>query len=306
MKTFQLARCNLAERHSRNDQTNWFSRQRQYEIRWFLALVGFLMLISSRSFGVLSPCDECDPLSCNTGSVDNPGTLSKTNATVCIGGSVSTPSISGTTFKDGWSTLTCRDKHCNSTTSTNVVRYFATNWFEPEIPSVFLSPGTFSFAAKVKGIAGGRDCPDDTATKDVGTYTVTVLDYSCKNPHAFQDTFYECVHYNDDTNGTPCLTDQVIMDVIDTSTCDMDTNNPCHGNCNLTDGTADGIDQSVYAADCPGGNVNWHDRETLYSGCSDCDNAAVIRDSCLTGAPPSGSVRLDGPHARAKKKVPCQ
>ncbi len=123
------------------------------------------------------PCNETGPhyggWSCTTGSVKDPGALSKTNAVICVGASASS-SVSGTTFNDGSKTRTITYDCSSPTTETVLITYSATNWFEPPIPPNFPTCGTFTFTAKVKGVTSDTDCPSETATVTVGTFTVKV------------------------------------------------------------------------------------------------------------------------------------
>jgi hypothetical protein len=93
-----------------------------------------------------------------------------------VGGSTSS-SVSGTTFNDGSKRHTCSD-NCdppNSWSETNLYGYTATTWWEPPIPSSFPECGISNYTAKVKGISTDSDCPGETATVDVGIFTVTVV-----------------------------------------------------------------------------------------------------------------------------------
>ncbi len=132
--------------------------------------------------GEAEPCDDetgphYGPWSCTTGSVNDPGTLSKTEDVICVCDS-SSASVSGTTFNDGSKsrevTYDCPENE-PYTDGPYPISYSATSWFEPPIPESFPDCGIFSFTAKVKGISGDSDCPDDTDTVTVGTFTVKVV-----------------------------------------------------------------------------------------------------------------------------------
>src|ERR1051325_3668537 len=88
--------------------------------RWFIALgvicVSFVCWQFAGGFPN-PPCNPagCDAWNCVTGSVNNPGTLSVTNVTVCTGSAVSS-SVSGTTFNNGSKSRLCHDTCANTTT----------------------------------------------------------------------------------------------------------------------------------------------------------------------------------------------
>lgn len=114
--------------------------------------------------------------SCTTGHVNYPGTLSKTNDTICVGNS-STSILSGVTFVSGQKTLsiyhTCPEYPPVETFHYNV-NYNATNWWEPAIPAIFTNTGVFSFTNKVKGLSADATCPNPTTTVTSGVFIVTV------------------------------------------------------------------------------------------------------------------------------------
>ena len=140
-----------------------------------LALVGVVALGLGLTPNAWSYCGDpqCVLSSCTTGSIGNPGTLSKTNETICVGGSVSAPSVSGTTTNNGSKQVLCWD-NCQSWYNYYPIYYRLTNWFEPAIPSTFTNGGTFVFTNKVQGLSTDAVCPSATAVVTVGTFTVTV------------------------------------------------------------------------------------------------------------------------------------
>jgi hypothetical protein len=109
--------------------------------------------------------------------VNNPGTLSATNATICVGGSVSTPSLTNTTFNNGLKTQTCTDNCGYYWPNNQSITYTATNWWEPIRPNqaTFPTNGTYIFTNKVRGITTDQDCPSPTAITNAGMFTVTVI-----------------------------------------------------------------------------------------------------------------------------------
>jgi hypothetical protein len=100
--------------------------------------------------------------------------LTFTNETICVGGSVSAPSLAYTTFNNGQKIQYCNNNCGSYWTNTQSITYTATNWWVPPLPAIFPNAGTFSFTNKVKGITTDSDCPFSTATVIVGTFTVTV------------------------------------------------------------------------------------------------------------------------------------
>jgi len=126
-----------------------------------------------------NPCipttTNCGPWSCTTGSVNNPGTLSRTNDTICVGGS-SGATLSGTTFNYGQKTEGCSDDCGNFFTyGPYPFTYTATNWWEPPIPATFTTPGTFTFTNKVQGLSTDYDCSQSTQPVVAGTLQVLVI-----------------------------------------------------------------------------------------------------------------------------------
>jgi hypothetical protein len=124
------------------------------------------------------PCQPtrswCDPWSCSSGSINNPGTVTPSNMVICVGGSAGA-SVTGTTFNNGSKSRTCHDDCGNLwTDGPYSITYSPSNWFDPPIPSVFTNCGTFSFTAYVVGISGDSDCPGTVGPATVGTFTVQV------------------------------------------------------------------------------------------------------------------------------------
>ena len=140
----------------------------------FFVIVGFV----TRALSVPYPCvPSCGAWgSCVQGHVNNPGVLNKTNETICIDTGVSEPVVSGTTFVKGYRKRLCKKSNCTTYYQYDYVTYTATNWWEPPIPATFDSAGIFVFTNKVRGITTHPYCPSPTATTDVGTYTVTVIE----------------------------------------------------------------------------------------------------------------------------------
>lgn len=125
------------------------------------------------------PCEPttswCDGWNCRAGSVANAGTLSKTEDIICVGDS-SGSSVSGTTFNNGRKDRTCHNDCGDSWTDGPYdISYSPNSWWEPPIPGSFPDCGTFSYTAYVKGTSSDSDCPGDTGTATVGTFTVKVV-----------------------------------------------------------------------------------------------------------------------------------
>jgi len=105
----------------------------------------------------------------------------------------------------------------------------------------------------------------------------------CDNCHTFSDTIYECHHWYDDPNGTPCSTIECIKNVMDTATCDYKGDDwPCgKSRCDTTlvDGLPCEVMQTVHDSPCTGGYVDWVTWKKLYYGCTHC-YAMHWRKSC--------------------------
>jgi hypothetical protein len=169
--------------------------------------------------------------------IANPGTLSSLSATTCVGSSVSLPGISETVVSNGFECviLTFDCPSHPSITITNECCYSMTNWWVPSPPdapmppAVYTSPGTYSYTAKVKALVDDCYwdddylplCPD-SAEATVGTFAVYVKPYECSNPApCCPYEIFECYHYS---NQVPCFATSVIVNQIDTMTCEHDTN----------------------------------------------------------------------------------
>lgn len=130
---------------------------------------------------------------------------------------------------------------------------------------------------------------------------LTIGEPQCDNPHAFNDTIYECLHFVGDPNGTPCSTTEVIENILDTATCDYHPTRTCPANCDVNAGSGPEVVQTVYASACPAQNVNWQDWHTIYSGCGTDCNSLPYRISCTTGVATGLITR--GPFNRGVRKV---
>lgn len=123
---------------------------------------------------------ECEPgattcggYDCSTGSVANPGTLNPTSKEICVGGSVTTPTVSGTTFNLGYKERLCTDG-CEEWPDGADISYSPEYRWDPAIPATINNCGTYSYNCYVKGVTTDTDCPSSTGEVLVGTYTVTV------------------------------------------------------------------------------------------------------------------------------------
>lgn len=123
--------------------------------------------------GAPHPCGNTNcVVHCTTGSVT--GTLNKNNETICVGESVSAPTVN-VTVNPGSKTRECSNLCSNWTEGPFPIHYTPTNWWEPPIPASFPNCGTTEFTAKAKGISQHGDCPADTPTVNAGTFTVKVV-----------------------------------------------------------------------------------------------------------------------------------
>jgi hypothetical protein len=157
--------------------------------RWFsiLGAIGILFAFEQLAMGYSSPpsdtsssppCDtSCGGWNCiSTGSVNNPGGLTRTNDTIYVGSGVSVPALINTTFYTGQKTQVCTNCHGYISANSPQITYTATNWWEPPLPAIFTNAGTFSFTNIVEGITTDSDCPSPTAPVIVGTFTIKVID----------------------------------------------------------------------------------------------------------------------------------
>ncbi len=125
----------------------------------------------------------------------------------------------------------------------------------------------------------------------------------CDNCQAFQRNFGECLHYVDDTNGTPCSTTACIEDVVDTAGCPSYPARRGPPKCNtLVVPHEVWLRQWVRAMPCPAQNVSWNVFFTPYEGCgTNCTTLTPLEDSCLVGA--CTGVLIRGPDERYGKPV---
>jgi hypothetical protein len=115
---------------------------------------------------------------CLEGSVSNPGTLSFTIRTNCIGQGVFAPAIIGTEVSGG---ITCYTVTYDCPSSpppavvSNSVSYGPYVYWEPEIPAVFTAAGTHAFTAKVKACPSDPTYCSTNGPVDIGTFTVITV-----------------------------------------------------------------------------------------------------------------------------------
>lgn len=147
-----------------------------------LSAIVILFIFKQHALGCLggTSCPAtCDSWTCvSKGAITNPGKLSKTNETICVGGSVSEPVLSGTAFSYGKEAQWCTN-NCNSSwTNYGNISYTITSWWVPQNPASasFYSVGTYYFTNYVIGHPLDWTCPDAIGPATVGTYTVTVVD----------------------------------------------------------------------------------------------------------------------------------
>jgi hypothetical protein len=98
-----------------------------------------------------NPCEETGSWSCGqAGVVESVIVNGDTEFTISVGESISAPSISVTT-SDGneVNDFTCPDTPGYG--QSRSVSYSGNSWWEPEIPTEFEEPGTYTFTAKAQG-----------------------------------------------------------------------------------------------------------------------------------------------------------
>jgi hypothetical protein len=232
--------------------------------------------------------------------------------TTCIGGTVSFPTVSGEELGYG---LYCKDYEydCRPTvTTTNGGQsYDAIILWEPAPPSVFSSPGTYVFTAKLSGITSCDECTPSTVICDwtippvtIGTFTVFVKPFECHTPFRLSGQVYECAHFEVPGN---CESSTVIRNVIDTMSCQHDTDG-CGSSCFLQDDPngAFMVTQDLISHSCEGGSttnsefVAW----TVWGvgGCGSCQ-PLEIKAYCQTG--PNSDPGFLPSHKPWIKKVLC-
>jgi hypothetical protein len=125
----------------------------------------------------------------------------------------------------------------------------------------------------------------------------------CDNCQAFVRSFAECVHYNNDPNGTPCSTTECIENLIDTASCTFHPNRIGPPNCNTLIVPHElRARQVVREMPCPAQNVSWNRFFTPYEGCgTNCVGSAPMEEACLVGA--CAGTLLRGPFERYGKGV---
>jgi hypothetical protein len=153
-----------------------------FRSHWLVVLgaIGILFAFEQLTMGYWPPScsvgsENCGSWTCTPGNVIYAGTLSKTNDVICVGGSVTAPSLSGTTIQAGHKTRQCVDNCGGSETEIRSISYNTTNtWWEPPLQTTFTTAGTYSFTIMVQGVSSDSDCPSPTPAVSAGTYTVTV------------------------------------------------------------------------------------------------------------------------------------
>ncbi|MBI4026654.1 MAG: hypothetical protein HY360_16850 [Verrucomicrobia bacterium] len=135
-----------------------------------------------------------------------------------------------------------------------------------------------------------------------GSADFTVIDGPrCDNPHAVNETLFECHHYASDTEGTACSTIEVIKNVLSGASCDKHPGRTGLEQCNVHVTGQPGVAiQTFYEALCPGGTVSWSLWVALFQGCgTDCDIQALTK-ACQT-TNPGPATQIDGPTNRGIK-----
>lgn len=87
---------------------------------------------------------------------------------------VTVPALTNTTFNSGQKNEICTNSDCSVSTNYSGISYYATNWWQPPIPSIFTTNGTFIYTNVVMGISDDSGCPTPTAITNAGTFTVVV------------------------------------------------------------------------------------------------------------------------------------
>lgn len=117
------------------------------------------------------------------------------------------------------------------------------------------------------------------------------VDPICDGCHTISETLWECHHWVNDPEGTPCSTIECIENVMDTASCShKDANWPCNkSRCDtLTVSPWEPeIVQTIHRSPCPGGTLYWELWKKIYWGCG-CDvclpeitDKACALGSCL-------------------------
>jgi hypothetical protein len=136
---------------------------------------------------------NCTLLSCTNstttnvicGAILNPGTLTPASVQVCVGGSISTPTVSGAMFADGQvQTVVSNCANGTLTTNTTPVTYSPTIEFTPQLQTTFTNLGTHTFSVQLIGVSSDARCLN--LTESLGTFTVEVVDTAATN------VFVEC------------------------------------------------------------------------------------------------------------------
>ena len=118
----------------------------------------------------------------HSGQYTNDATLSKTNETICVGGSVSPPTVSGGTFSPGidlsyhfsyWPCVQDADEVYEREVTYTPSYY----WDPPDFPASFTNCGTHYFHAYLRGFPppGSLPCHVPTEPVYIGTFTVNVV-----------------------------------------------------------------------------------------------------------------------------------
>jgi hypothetical protein len=99
---------------------------------------------------------------------------------------------------------------------------------------------------------------------------------------------WECHHGASDSNGTPCLTDTCIENMMDTNTCDYKGPDwPCpKSRCDTwrVFPWEPALVQIIHNSTCPGGTVNWEIWHQFYEGCTSCVEQEPITKACQTNS----------------------
>jgi len=144
---------------------------------WRWGLLVILAAAIGTAVRAQNPCMTtnvtCSSWNCTVGSVNNPGTLTATNVTICLGENAGV-TVGGATFNDGSKVQFCSDNCDDQWSNTASITYTANYTWTPPLPSVFTNTGIFYYTNEVQGISQDPDCPQNTAVAIVGTLTVIV------------------------------------------------------------------------------------------------------------------------------------
>lgn len=122
----------------------------------------------------------------------------------------------------------------------------------------------------------------------------------CENCQPVQRTFFECLHYVGEPNGTPCSTTACIENVLATASCQSFPTRSGAPNCNTDVGVGAEAVQRVRASPCPAQTINWSTFLTVYAGCGTACTGIAQLSACEIQSC-TGQVTM-GPFNRGQRK----